>query len=271
MTNHSRSQSVQLIVLVLFSIMLLFFDSRWQAFQRVHAFANRLVMPVREYVAMPGNAMRAVSRYFSTQNALLTNNVALTAALEKANIQVQKVSILRKNNQQLKQLLTLQKSSPLTLLMTKVLDRLGYPYPALYFVRTVSGITVNASVLTGEGVVGQVIATRKRLATVLPIISIKSHVPVQARHALFAGVAQGNGRGQLVIQQVLSVAKLHVGELLETSGLGGVFPAGYLVGTVQSLSPSANPLFLTATLKPAVSFDQLHYVAIAKKQGGAGA
>lgn len=54
-----------------------------------------------------------------------------------------------------------------------------------------------------------------------------------------------------------SDAKLHVGDPVITSGLGGVFPRGVPLGTVESVSVDKTRSLQTASLRPAADFDHL--------------
>ncbi|MFA5591444.1 MAG: rod shape-determining protein MreC, partial [Lysobacteraceae bacterium] len=51
-------------------------------------------------------------------------------------------------------------------------------------------------------------------------------------------------------------ADLRVGDVLETSGIGGRFPAGFKVGTIQHLHPDDTRLFVVADVQPAARLDR---------------
>lgn len=142
--------------------------------------------------------------------------------------------------------------------------------PALWFkTMTVdkgitAGVEKGMPVVTVEGVVGQVINVSPRFAKVLLATDPNSAVDaiIQSNRAL--GIIKGDGQGYR-LDYVLKDNAVGKDDLVVTSGMGGVFPKGLLIGHVTDVGKDRRGMFHTITVRPAVNFRELEYVTIILK------
>ena len=107
------------------------------------------------------------------------------------------------------------------------------------------------------GLLGQVIATTPLTATVLLVTDPDHAVPVMVARTGVRLVVYGTGRTDaLHLTDVPLSADVREGDQLLTSGLGGRFPAGFVVGTVGPLRPDDSRAFLEADVAPAAQLDR---------------
>ena len=111
------------------------------------------------------------------------------------------------------------------------------------------------SVIDAGGLVGQIIQVRPMHSTVLLLTDPDHAVPVEVARSGVRLVAYGRGDG-IALANVARTADIRVGDVVQTSGLGGRFPPGFKVGTVQSLRPDDSRAFLTGALLPAAGLDR---------------
>lgn len=112
------------------------------------------------------------------------------------------------------------------------------------------GVTVDMPVTDGYGVVGQVTEVSKNSATVRLVSDSDSEVSVVLQSSRAAGVLRGSVDGSLHLDYVEAGTSVSVGELVVTSGLGGVYPKGLLVGTVASVSASPSDVYHSIVVTP---------------------
>jgi len=123
------------------------------------------------------------------------------------------------------------------------------------------GVHPRSVVLSPSGaLVGQVLESSPGSSNVLLLSDSGSSVGALVQnHSLHEpiGLCQGVGEGRMQVTYLRSDARLHVGDAVVTSGLGGVFPPAIPLGTISSLSVDKTRSLQTAVLRPAADFDHL--------------
>ena len=71
--------------------------------------------------------------------------------------------------------------------------------------------------------------------------------------------------GFLKVEGISNTATVNVGDLVYTSGLGGVFPKGILIGRVENITTDVYDLSKIINVKPSANFDDINYVTILKR------
>lgn len=123
------------------------------------------------------------------------------------------------------------------------------------------GVIEGMPVVVAEGVVGRVIRNSPKESRVLLITDAASSVATLIQDNRARGVCRGQGH-MLSFDFVLRKEEVKVGDPVITSGMGGVFPKGLLVGQVKSINRHAFGLFQTIEVAPAVDFPRLEEVLV---------
>ncbi|MBS5449624.1 MAG: rod shape-determining protein MreC [Coriobacteriia bacterium] len=113
------------------------------------------------------------------------------------------------------------------------------------------GVRLDMPVTCGTGVVGQVTSVAATSATVRLISDPQSGISAMLQSSRASGVVSGSVDGTLRLQYVDSSVSVTVGELVVTSGLGGVYPKGLPLGTVTSVTTNPSDLYHEITIDPA--------------------
>ncbi|MCA9772630.1 MAG: rod shape-determining protein MreC [Myxococcales bacterium] len=124
------------------------------------------------------------------------------------------------------------------------------------------GLRVGLAVVAPEGVVGQVTAVGRNTAEVLLVIDRNSAVPVVLQRSRSRGIATGEGGGHLSIEFVARADEVAEGDIVVTSGLGGVYPKGLSVGRVIHVDKPDAGLFQRVWIAPSVDFSRLEEVLV---------
>jgi rod shape-determining protein MreC len=125
-----------------------------------------------------------------------------------------------------------------------------------------NGLRRGMPVITDQGLVGRIDAVTATGARVQLITDASSVVNVQMDPDRGDAQIQGSLTGDISINMVSQDINLQVGDLVLTSGLGGSFPSGLLIGQVASVRSQVNELFQSATVQPVVDFTTLQAVLV---------
>lgn len=123
-----------------------------------------------------------------------------------------------------------------------------------------SGIHRDQAVITPDGIVGKIVETSPDTAQVLLINDRNSGVGALFADTRTQGVLKGTGDPQPELDYVTNDEKVHVGELILTSGEDRIFPKGLRIGTVTSFKPGYP--FQTIHVRTAARLDRLEDVLV---------
>ena len=134
------------------------------------------------------------------------------------------------------------------------------------------GIRVNMPVIAFVGedkaVVGKVIEVRGSVSRILPIISPDLKLGVVMQESRFPGLLRGYSSNSnfCLMDYVTKSALLKFGDIIVTSGQGGIFPPGLLVGKVVKSEIMESSAYQRGLINPLVDFNKIEEVFVIKKE-----
>ncbi len=224
---------------------------------------DRGLVPAQTLVARMGQRWHLSAGSLLSGPKLARENAALSAQVLELSAQNNDLRTAQAENARLRQLLGFQQVSLRPLLAAQVTALKPNPhFDTLTLNRGSSrGVHPRSVVLSPSGALaGQALDVSPGSCTVLLLTDSGSSVgAVVENHTPHGpiGLCQGIGGGRMQVTYLRSDAKLHVGDPVITSGLGGVFPPGLPLGTVESVSVDKTRSLQTALLHPASDFDHL--------------
>jgi len=123
------------------------------------------------------------------------------------------------------------------------------------------GVRAGMPVVTDRGLVGLVTATSGGASQAMLLLDRQSAVDGLAQRSRAQGIVRGRGDDRLEFEFAVRGSDVREGDVVITSGLGGVHPKGLRVGEVVEVAP-AGELLQTAVLRPAVDFGRLEGVFV---------
>jgi len=204
------------------------------------------------------DGVRRLSSYplMTQQNEKLTNeNIQLRRALIRR-------TEIEAENKRLKLLLDLKESEDLARTSAMVIGRDMSLWSSWIMINrgSTDEITKDTPLMAPEGLVGKVSAVGKNTARCILIIDRRSKVSALIQRTRTAGVVEGTDEGLLKMRYLSMKADVEIGDIVISSGLGGLFPKGLPIGTVITLGKDTNGLHLFATIRPFVDFNKLEEV-----------
>jgi rod shape-determining protein MreC len=118
------------------------------------------------------------------------------------------------------------------------------------------GVYKGQAVLDARGIFGQITRLGPRSAEALLITDAEHATPVRINRTGMRTIAVGTGDfKKLNLPFITGDADLQVGDLLVTSGLGGIYPAGYPVAQVSKVERDPNATFAMVEAQPLAQMD----------------
>ncbi len=141
---------------------------------------------------------------------------------------------LEAENKELKSLLRFDPGPDAKFISARAIAEIGSTFARVLLINVGEdkGIRTDLAVMTGDGVVGRVISAGERSSRVLLLTDINSHVPVLVGEKATRAILEGNNTENPSIKFVDSDADLSPGDLITTSGHGGIYPQGLPIGVV---------------------------------------
>src|SRR6185312_10737207 len=234
--GRGPSPGLRFTLYAIVSIVLMYYDRHGQLVQRFRYGLQAMVYPVQVAVGSPEQGWRAISDSFQTRRALRAENAQLRAELRDAQLATMRQAALEQENAQLR---NLRASLPPLIShwqLAQIIDAQTDPLRQRLVIDKGArdGVVANQAVVDSHGILGQVERVGPFSAEVILVTDPEGAIPVQVLRNGLRTIAVGGGTdGEIVLPYLASNADIKSGDLLVTSGLGGVFPAGFPVGRVM--------------------------------------
>lgn len=131
------------------------------------------------------------------------------------------------------------------------------------------GLAEKMPVITHRGLVGRVVRVSRWASKVLLITDVRSAVDALTQESRDTLVAVGSNAAEIDARYLSAGADVREGDRVISSGLGGVFPKGLLIGFLTDIRPAGDSLFVSARLKPAVDLGKIEEALVLKDTGAA--
>ena len=161
-------------------------------------------------------------------------------------------------------LMAYEKDQQKNFLVASVIGRDATQWSKVVFVNkgTRDGVEDHLAVVTNLGVIGQVIHAGLTTSKVLLIIDSRSAIDAVFQESRVSAVVVGTGKKECQVKYVPNTKIVKSGDQVLSSGLGGIFPKGLVIGTVSNVIRKKQGLFQEIMLTPRSDFSKLEEVLI---------
>ena len=210
--------------------------------------------------------------YYEDNKALKQENQKLKDQIAKMEEEVRQGQSDSEENARLRKLLNLQEQQPdLQYASADILSRATSNWMSSLSLNrgTQDGVAVNDCVITEEGyLVGVVSEAGLNWSTVLTVLDSDTSLGAQVFRTKDIGVAQGDfnlmSSGTLKLSYLPAASSLLNGDLIVTSGLGGYYPAGLVIGSVKEVKLDDSGATQYAVISPSADLNNLSEVFVIK-------
>lgn len=240
-----------IFILLLISINKFFLDSTKNSFYNITS-------PIQSFFWRIGDSSSNFIQSFLENKNLKKDNQEILKQNQKLLVDIQEIRNLRKENQELKQVLDFELNKEFELILVESISRETNGDFILVLGGTEIGISKGMPVITKEKViVGSIDKAYKDFSRVLLISNKESNFDVEIQKRdnneevdQIYGLAQGKGNLKIDLKLVPQEKNITEGDIVFTTILAGVFPKGLLVGEVKDIKNSDVSNFQEAKIEP---------------------
>lgn len=213
-----------------------------------------------------GNLWVRYASYGQTQ----AENEALQARIAELEQQLVQLEQYQAENEQLREFYGIKEDNPNWEMVPAFVvgrDPMAQFYSFTVDTGALQGVAVGNPVVSASGsLVGLVVETGAGYARVKTVLDPSLAAAVMVSRTRDAGIAAGNAtyaaQGQCLVSGLPREATVTEGDLVVTSGLGGAYPAGLIIGTVQQVMLDASGGGVNAVVQPAEDVSEIYSVMI---------
>ena len=266
--SHRKLWAVLFVIVSLFCI--IFFAARGRFQAPVSSKAALLVLsPFQQAVSWVGSQVSHVTGSIWEIVTVHEQNRMLRNEVEQLRVQNLEASEALAENERLRTLLGYrQMMTQFDMVGARVIGRDSATWSSVIIIDRgqKDGVNTDMTVVTEKGLVGHILEAGWNTSKVQLILDPRSSVGtiVQRAESRVAGIVQGDLDNPTMPQMVNIPKNADVveGDVIVTSGFGGTYPKGIVVGLVSSLQNDSGGLLKIGLLEPAVDFQKLEDVMV---------
>jgi rod shape-determining protein MreC len=255
-SSRDSSPGLRFFFFAVLSIILMYFDQRDGWSERFRYALQAAAYPIQVAIGSPQRIAANTKNFFQARDSLRTENAALRELLRSRATTTLRFTALERENERLRGLTA---AVPPLITRTVLADVINADVGRLRQ-RLIINKGQNAklyrsqSLIDGGGLVGQLVRVGPWSAEVMLITDPEHAVPVEITRNGVRTIAVGTGiADELLLPYLPMTADVKIGDVLVTSGLGGVFPAGVPVGTVIDNQRDPDDILAQVRAKPSAS------------------
>jgi rod shape-determining protein MreC len=257
--SDSALSTLPLLIYLAMAIGLMIADHRHGFGTLVRQKAALATQPFWWLASSPTMLFRAGTETLATRSQLQADNEKKRKDLQLAIARIHRLNAVADENVRLRRLLGGTRGYALDVRMAGIVDIDLDPFRQRLVLDAGSaeGVRLGQALIDSGGVMGQVVEVQPHRSIALLITDPDHAVPVQVARSGLRTIAYGTGRPDVLsLPNIPQSADVKVGDVLITSGIGGRFPAGFPVGTVNRLKPDQLRLFVAGEAMPAAHIDR---------------
>ncbi len=261
------SLTTRLIVCALASVVLMTLDHRQQQLDRVRAALSVVLYPVPWLVDAPFRFGSWLGESAAMHGVLVAENRELRNAIRGTAAELLRFAALEEENRRLRALLQAAQTHDYVVEVARLLsvDLDPFRHQLMLNRGERHGVVRGQALIDAHGVMGQINRINPFTSYALLITDPSHAIPVEVNRNGLRTIARGTGdTDRLDLPYLPNNSDIEVGDLLVTSGLGGVFPPGYPVGIVTAVTRRPGERFAEISATPAALLNRSREVLLVR-------
>lgn len=268
MNRNKQSNILGGIITLIILILLIFLSNvKIDKMSFIESAVNSVVTPIQRVFADLKNKIQGNSQYFTDIESLQNENEELKKRNSELETELRELESIKADNVILQEYMNLtQKYADYNTIPAYVINKdvSNYSSDLIINVGKNDGVEVNMTVIADKGLVGHVISVTDNTAKVQVIVDAASTVSCNISTTEESIICKGTiDQNQILRASYIPTgAELIQGDSVYTSGIGGIYRKGILIGTIEEIITTSNITDRYAKIKPAVDFATVDTVLV---------
>lgn len=257
--KQGASARARVLFFAFISVGLLAVDSRMHSLDTIRKAVGTALYPIQMLALMPRDGAAQAGDYFTSLSTLERDNKALRLQQVQSAQLLQQERLLAVENNQLRNLLGMQQKLGLKSVVGEILYDARDPFTRKVVLNrgTQQDVAPGQPVIDDLGIVGQITRVFPFTSEVTLLTDKDQAIPVQVLRNGLRSIAYGRGQsGALDLRFMAANADIKKDDILVTSGIDGVYPAGLAVATVTRVEIRSSDAFAHIVCAPIAGVDR---------------
>ena len=278
MKKFYKRRSFKVLIAVAIALLLLIVHTSFSGSIVLSNLFGAVTTPMQKVSAeIAESAGTAITQASTSYEELLAENEKLKAEINELNKQLSDYYQYKQENEQLKNFLDLKSANPdykFAYGSVVARDSSDLFYSFRVDKGTMDGVSINDPVITAEGLVGWVTSVSAMHCNVTTILSPSASISAMDKVNRDTGVITSDvsliDEGLVRLSYLENDHTVKKGDMIVTSGIGGIFPKNLLIGKAVDVKSSSTDVSLYATVEPYVDIKNVSDVLIITEFAGQG-
>ena len=236
---------------------------------------SRLLAPFRSAIAIPVTPIYFIAnfpyrlgdeivKFFEPRETLQQKNLELKERNLKLQQMIMHYQSLEEENKRIRSLLSITNRMPLETKLVQVVGGVPGNMSRIMINKGIKhGLAQGQAVVDGSGILGLLAEVNVFSSRVMLVSDQDSAVAVRVRRTGFRSILGGTGDLDIMLlENVPTSEEILVGDILESTGLGGVYHAGYAIGRVTSFVLEETSPYAEVTVQPLADLTSIQDVLV---------
>ena len=267
MYRDKKAGLIGIIITIILLILIVIFSNGEANSSVFENFASNLVMPIQNGLTYLKNKLSGNDAFFTDISNLKEENEQLKQKNSELEQSLRELENIKTQNETLKEYLGLtEKYGEYKTIPGYVINKdiSNYSKTIVINIGKDDGVEEDMTVIGDQGLVGHVVSVTNSTARVQTIVDTASAISCSMSTTKESIVCKGtlDENSTLKAMYIPTDSNIIQGDSIETSGLGGIYPKGIHIGTVQKVITTQNIADRYAVIQTAVDFDKLDTVLV---------
>ena len=247
----------KLLPSLIFTIFILILDINFSLGKEIKSAFLESFSPISNLSQSTTELSKEISLFFTSQYKLVNDLEEKNNEIEKLNFELLKLEQLSKENEELLKIMGYTKKQTISKsVIGEIIDMSYFPKESISIKTNIAEISEEMVALSLNGLVGIIDQIFPSYVKVIPIYEKKVNIPGVIQRTNQNIILEGIGeQNKLLIKNFKKNSNILLEDKVFTSGLGGKYPKGFLIGIVKKISTAKDDSILEVEVQSLSNFD----------------